>query len=123
MAKYKDIDFSFSRNPFTGDLNLVYDGNSIKQSLKNIIFTLKGEKSFNYMFGGAVQNILFEYGNDTSITVLNDIDSAIRINEPRITLKNISLDASGSEATIVIEYDYTIETGETVTEITTVTTS
>jgi len=123
MAKYKDIDFSFSRNPFTGDLNIVQDSTSIKQSIKNIILTLKGEKSFNYLFGASTQNILFEYGGDTSMTVLSDIDTAIRTNEPRVKLNKVSLNTSGTRAEIIIEYEYSIESGETVTETTTVTTS
>ena len=50
MAKYKDIDFKFSKNTFTGDLNVVQDSTAIKQSIKNIILTLKGERSFKYEF-------------------------------------------------------------------------
>lgn len=123
MAKYKDIDFSFSVNPFTGDLNVVQDSNAIKQSLKNIIMTLKGEKSFNYTFGAAAQNILFENSGDVSMTVLNDIDSAIRNNEPRVKLNKVSLDTSGTETRIVIDYEYSLESGQTVTDTTVVTTN
>lgn len=121
MEKYKDIDFSFGMNPFTGDLNVIQDSNAIKQSLKNIILTLKGEKSFNYLFGAAAQNILFENSGDVSMTVLNDIDSSIRNNEPRIKLNKIYLDNSGTESKIVIDYEYSLDTGESVNETTTVT--
>jgi len=123
MAKYKDIDFNFMPNPFTGDLNLVQDSTSIKQSLKNILLTLKGEKSFNYSFGGAVQNVLFEYAGETTLSILGDIDSAIRVNEPRVNLISVSIDTSGTENKSIIDYEYVLETGQTVTETTTVTTS
>ena len=123
MAKYKDIDFSFSKNPFTGDLNLVQDSTSIKQSIKNIVLTLRGEKSFNYNFGASVQDILFEQPDDISVTVLSAIDFAIRQNEPRINLKRVSLSNKGLFPSINIEYDYTLENGQTVSETTTVTTS
>lgn len=123
MAKYKDIDFSFSKNPFTGDLNLVQDSTSIKQSIKNIVLTLRGEKSFNYNFGASVQDILFEQPDDISVTVLSAIDFAIRQNEPRITLKRVSLSNKGLFPSINIEYEYALENGQTVSETTTVTTS
>lgn len=123
MAKYTDIDFSFSKNSFTGDLNKVQDSTAIRQSLKNIILTLKGEKSFDYVFGGAAQNMLFEYSGDNTMNVLNDIDQAIRNTETRINLQKVSLDTSGVTTKIVIEYEYDLVSGDTVTETTTITTS
>lgn len=123
MAKYKDIDFSFSKNPFTGDLNLVQDSTSIKQSIKNILLTMRGEKSFNYNFGASIQDILFERSSDISIAILNNIDSVIRKNEPRIILKNIYFNNEGLFPSIIIDYEYTLENGQTVSETTTVTTS
>jgi len=123
MAKYTDIDFSFSKNSFTGDLNKVQDSTAIRQSLKNIILSYKGEKSFDYTFGGAAQNILFEYSGDITMNVLNSIDAAIRKSEPRITLKRVALDTSGSTTSILIEYEYALSSGETATETTTITTS
>ena len=77
MAKYKDIDFKFSKNSFTGDLNVVQDSNSIKQSIKNIILTMKGERSFKYEFGSAIQRMLFEPSSVDTIPIITDVQSSL----------------------------------------------
>tara|TARA_Y100001937_G_scaffold104068_1_gene143777 strand:+ start:149 stop:586 length:438 start_codon:yes stop_codon:yes gene_type:complete len=123
MAKYIDIDFSFSRNRFTNDVNTVRDSTSIKQSLKNIILTMKGEKSFDYLFGGSAQNLLFENSGDVPMSVLNDLDSAIRKSEPRVSLKTISYQKNENIPFVKIEYEYSLEAGQTITESTTIATN
>lgn len=123
MAQYKDIDFSFSKNPFSGDLNTVSGSTAIKQSLKNIILTYKGEKTFNYEFGASVQDVLFEPGNIPNIEVLSEIDVRIRTSEPRIDLKTVNYNISSATPEISIEYEYSLDNGDVATETTNVTTT
>tara|TARA_R110002051_G_scaffold319162_1_gene402817 strand:+ start:105 stop:491 length:387 start_codon:yes stop_codon:yes gene_type:complete len=120
MAKYKDIDFKFSRNSFTGDLNIVQDSNAIKQSIKNIILNMKGERSFKYEFGSAVQRMLFEPSSVDTLPIVNDIQSSLSSNEPRITVTEIKFSSDNEEMKLNIIYEHTLSTGDIVTEKTTV---
>jgi len=92
---YNDIPFIMTKNPFTGDLNLVKDVNAIKQSVKNIIMTIRKEKPFNILFGGNPRNSLFE--NLTTMTEIeckNLLANAIDTFEPRVDLKDIGIEQS-----------------------------
>ena len=123
MAKYKDIDLSFSKNSFTNDINSVQDSTAIKQSIKNIILMMKGEKSFDYEYGASIQSLLFSNPTDINISALNDIDSSLRSNESRITLKRVYFNNDPVIHGLVIDYEYSLETGQVLTESTTVTIS
>tara|TARA_R100001015_G_C4631518_1_gene194071 strand:- start:3220 stop:3606 length:387 start_codon:yes stop_codon:yes gene_type:complete len=120
MAKYKDIDFKFSRNTFTGDLNIVQDSNAIKQSIKNIILTLKGERSFSYEFGSAVQRLLFEPSSVDTLPVANDVQNSLSVHEPRVTVTDVNFSSKNEEMKLNISYDHTLSNGDAVTETTSV---
>ena len=117
---YKDIDFKFSKNSFTGDLNVVQDSNAIKQSIKNIILTMKGERSFKYEFGSAIQRMLFEPSSVDTIPIITDVQSSLSSNESRITVNEINISSDNEEMKLNISYEHTLSTGDTVTEKTTV---
>jgi len=51
---FKDINLSFKRHPVTNDLVAIKNEDAIKKSVKNIIFTIVGEKPFNPEFGSQI---------------------------------------------------------------------
>ena len=51
---FKDINLSFKRHPVTNDLVAIKNEDAIKRSVKNIIFTILGEKPFSPEFGSFV---------------------------------------------------------------------
>ena len=57
---FKDINLSFKRHPVTNDLVVIKNEDAIKQSVKNIIFTILGEKPFLPLFGSKLNSSLFE---------------------------------------------------------------
>jgi len=44
MAKYTDIDLSFSKNPVTNDVSILSDVASVKAAIKNLVLTDLGER-------------------------------------------------------------------------------
>ena len=56
----KDFSVNFDKNPFTDDLSVVNNDNSIKQAIKNLILTAPGEKPFQPLVGSSVSHLLFE---------------------------------------------------------------
>tara|TARA_R110002020_G_scaffold167599_2_gene355989 strand:+ start:3865 stop:4242 length:378 start_codon:yes stop_codon:yes gene_type:complete len=122
-----DIDFKFQKNSFTDDVSQLKTHNAIKQSIKNIILTLKGEKSFGYNFGAASQRMLFEPSSTNNIGVATEIQNCLAIHEPRIFVTEVSFSNLNEETKINISYEKVLNSvsGETtkVTETTSVTTS
>ena len=84
---FKDLSMSFQANPLTKDLIALKNQNAIARSLKNIVFTLPGEKFFNPDFGSRITASLFENINDvTASIIVDEIISSIERFEPRVEL-------------------------------------
>ena len=65
---FKDINLSFKRHPVTNDVVTIRNEDAIKRSVKNIIFTILGEKPFEPNFGSVINESLFDLN-----TNLNEI--------------------------------------------------
>ena len=84
---FKDLSMSFQANPLSKDLIALKNTNAIARSIKNIVFTLPGEKWFNESFGSRITASLFENINDvTANIIVDEITSSITRYEPRVEL-------------------------------------
>ena len=84
---FKDLSMSFQANPLSKDLIALKNTNAIARSIKNIVFTLPGEKFFNPEFGSRITGSLFENINDvTASIIVDEIISSIERFEPRVEL-------------------------------------
>jgi len=87
MSIYSDFKFNIdNKEP------KLTDDYSIKQSIKNILFTDKGERQFEPEFGSHINQLLFEKMNPiTELTLKNEIIFALQNYEPRISVVNIDV--------------------------------
>ena len=107
---FKDINLSFKRHPVTNDLVVIKNEDAIKQSVKNIIFTILGEKPFLPLFGSKMNSALFELDTNFNETKISDeISSVLLNNEPRISniLVSVSNPSDTHELNVTIQYDIT----------------
>lgn len=90
---YSDIPLSFTAHPVNGNIVLVKNSESIKQSVKNIVLTNFYERPYNIFFGGNLIAQLFENldSSYTKFLIRDDIERAIRNNEPRAELLNVGV--------------------------------
>ena len=87
---YKDLSMSFRSNPLNDDLIGLKNESAIARSIKNLVFTRKGEKFFDPNFGSEVSASLFENLDEvTAITIQDDIEYMIKMHEPRVKLINV----------------------------------
>jgi phage baseplate assembly protein W len=87
---FKDVSMSFQVNPLTNDLIALNNATAISRSIRNIIFTLRGEKFFNPEFGSGLNRLLFDNMDEISASNLRDeIASSIVNFEPRVTLLDV----------------------------------
>ena len=82
---FKDINLSFKRHPVTNDVLTIRDEDAIKRSVKNIIFTILGEKPFEPNFGSVINESLFDLNTSLNeIRVSDEIKQSLLNYEPRI---------------------------------------
>lgn len=94
----------FSKNTFTGDINLKKDNNAIKEAIKNIVLTLNFERPFDSEFGTPAAASLFENPSDFGFYVENAIAAAITRYEPRVKLSKVTSVFGDKTVTIDIQY-------------------
>jgi len=107
---YSDIDFIF-KSTLSKDLSIKYDGDSIKQSVKNILLTNKFERPWNPNFGVNLRDLLFENPDSPNFFFLREeqeteIRRQIAAYEPRVDLVgvNFSVSKSGDTCTVTVDY-------------------
>ncbi len=87
---FKDISMSFQVNPLNSDLIGLKNENAIARSIRNIVFTLPGEKFFDENFGSNISASLFENIDDISAgLIVDEIRQSIDRYEPRVELINV----------------------------------
>ena len=87
---FKDISATFQTNPLNDDLIAIKNETAIARSIRNIVFTLPGEKFFDEDFGSDVSRLLFENLDDITTNLIRDqIFESITNFEPRVRLRNV----------------------------------
>ena len=103
---FKDINLSFKRHPVTNDVVVIRDEDAIKRSVKNIIFTILGEKPFEPNFGSVINESLFDLNTSLNeIRVADEISASLRNYEPRIS----NIDATVTVAPDTNEMNCTVQ--------------
>ena len=87
---FKDISMTFQNNPLNSDLIALKNETAIARSIRNIVFTLPGEKFFNPNFGSRVSRSLFENIDEISASIIRDEIATSIVNfEPRVELIDV----------------------------------
>ena len=85
----------------------VYDGDSIRQSLRTIILTNPFERPFNSNFGAGLRRFLFEQMDPISnFQIRSALQDQIEFYEPRVTVNDIDINQDVSEGRMDIEISY-----------------
>ena len=105
---FKDINLSFKRHPVTNDVVTIRDEDAIKRSVKNIIFTILGEKPFEPEFGSVINNSLFELNTSLNeMRISDEIKQSLINYEPRIQSVKVttSIYSDSNELNCTVQYD------------------
>ena len=105
---FKDINLSFKRHPVTNDVVAIRNEDAIKRSVKNIIFTILGEKPFEPDFGSVINQSLFDLNtNLNEIRISDEIKTSLDNYEPRINNVDVSVSVlpDTNEMNCTVQYD------------------
>ena len=105
---FKDVSMTFQKHPLTSDILALKNESAIARSVRNIVFTVPGEKFFNEDFGSRISQSLFENINDISANIIkNEIKSSLKLYEPRVNVREVDVkpnfDQNEFNVTIIYE--------------------
>jgi len=90
--EFKDISLSLQVNPLNYDLIDIKNETAIARSIRNLVFTLPGERFFNENLGSKTSKSLFENIDNVSASILQDeIKNTIENYEPRVDLISVDI--------------------------------
>jgi phage baseplate assembly protein W len=99
---------TFKRNPLNDDLIALKNETAIARSIRNIVFTVPGERFFDNNFGSNISRVLFENVDNISASAIRqEIIQSVLNYEPRVDLIDVKilpdLDSNEFNATITYE--------------------
>jgi phage baseplate assembly protein W len=106
---FKDFNLNFKPHPVTEDLQVVKDSADIKQSIKSLLLTRRGERLFNSDLGTSLSDLLFEpldFG--TASLIRDEIYEVIGTYESRIDIIELNVDINADDNGYDIQLEYVI---------------
>lgn len=92
---YSDVPNSFVQSPVNADLTRVVNEQAIKQSIRNLLLTDKGERLFQPNLGSDIKAMLFENVTPISLKVAeNHIKEFISLHEKRCDLISVTVSSN-----------------------------
>ena len=104
---FKDISAVFEVNPLNDDLIALKNTNAISRSIRNLIFTVPGDKPFNPTLGCRVTEMLFDPMDKlTTSAIKSEIEDTVRNYEPRVNLNKVIVneDYDNNQYNVIINY-------------------
>jgi phage baseplate assembly protein W len=87
---FKDLSMSLLANPLNYDIIAIKNETAIARSIRNLVFTMRGERFFNPDLGSGISKALFENIDEISASVLKtEIENTINSYEPRVELISV----------------------------------
>ena len=120
---YSDFHMDFFKNPVSLDLAVNRDEEAVKQSIKNLLLTDRGERPFQPNLGSDIRKMLFEnLTPNTSLVMREMIRETVEQYEPRANLIGVDIIATpDNNAVRVVVVFKVINSEEEVTLVTTLT--
>lgn len=110
----KDLDISSLSN----DLTVWKDEDAVKESIKNLVLTDRGERLMQPNLGGNVRAMLFENKTPAGLKLVEDqIKSTISIYEPRAILEDVVVSGSLDDNMVQVKVVFYIQNIEQPLEV------
>lgn len=107
---YQDFKKDLERSPISNDLTVFKDEDAVKESIKNLILTDKGERLMQPNLGGNITAMLFENITPATLTLIEDqVRSTIELHEPRAELENVIVSTGADENSIQVRIIFYIK--------------
>ena len=120
MRTYSDLDLRFTPHPITKDLVPKYDAEAIKNSIRNLIVTMRGERPFAPELGSNLNQVLFEPITPFIQGIIQrEVINALSSYEPRATISSVAVNYYPTANVVDVQVEFMIN-GSAVTHKTNV---
>jgi phage baseplate assembly protein W len=104
---FKDFDLNMKSHPVTGKLITRKNNDSLKQALKCLILTDKGERPFRPLFGSDIRQRLFDLMDPAiASTIEFDVMTAIKNYEERVELIAVGVDGDPDSNNLIVNITF-----------------
>ena len=118
MARFSDFNTSLAVHPVKKDLSLRTDVDAVKQSIKNLVLTDKGERLFQPGIGCDVRRSLFENFSAQTVAVAKQaIVETITNYEPRCNLIRVAASSDEDNNALFITVIFSVINSGAVEEL------
>jgi phage baseplate assembly protein W len=110
---YKDFDLNMKMHPVTGKLIMRKNSDAVKQAVKSLILTDRGERPFRPLFGSDIKYRLFDLMDPAiEMNIKSDVDYAIKSYEERATLLGVGVDAEPDSNNLKVNISFSVRNSE-----------
>jgi phage baseplate assembly protein W len=101
---YSDLKKSFEISSLSNDITMFKDEDAVKESIKNLVLTDRGERLMQPNLGGNVRSMLFENMTPASLKLIEDqIKSTLALYEPRANVQDVIVNGSLDNNTVRVK--------------------
>jgi phage baseplate assembly protein W len=92
---YADFRKDLAISPLSGDITLLKDEDAVKDALKNLLLTDRGERLMQPDLGGGIKELLFENMTPAVLTLIKDrVEECVKTTEPRAELVSVQVSSN-----------------------------
>ncbi len=109
MSIFSDFNTSFANHPVKKDLSVKTDANAVKQSVRNLILTDRGERLMQPSVGSKIRSVLFENFSPQTVMLAKQYVKEVFDNyEPRAELLNVDVSPDPDNNAMLIGIEFAI---------------
>lgn len=109
ITLYQDFKKNLEKSPVSSDLTVWKDEDAVKESIKNLILTDRGERLMQPNLGGNINAMLFENITPATILVIqNSVRTTIELYEPRAEVIDVTATSNIDDNTVRVNIAFYI---------------
>jgi phage baseplate assembly protein W len=109
ITLYQDFKKTLEKSPVSADLTVLKDEDAVKESIKNLILTNRGERLMQPDLGGNISGMLFENITPATLVLIqNNIRTTIDLYEPRAELIDVIASSNIDDNVVKVEIAFYI---------------
>lgn len=116
---YKDFHKDLTINPITNDLAIKMDEAAVKDALRNLLLTDRGERLFQPELGSDIRATLFDLNTPAVLLDLKDkVIATINNYEPRVTIIDVEVKSDYDDYKVAITIRFYVRNQENAQSVT-----
>lgn len=109
ITLYQDFKKTLEKSPVSSDLTVLKDEDSVKEAIKNLILTDRGERLMQPDLGGNISAMLFENITPATLVLIqNNVRTTLDLYEPRAELIDVIASSNIDDNVVKVQITFYI---------------